>query len=144
MKCSINDNVLIDATLSDKIDTKESSYIITKDKADQLTITLNKSTIGSFWSDAFKEGKSIPGEIKMTGLPDTVNFDESEQLKQPYNNQQLEECDQYANDSESYLSRIDGDTHRVTHQASIFNQILFTKLDPPLLCIRHDVSFLIG
>ncbi|CAF5124988.1 unnamed protein product, partial [Rotaria magnacalcarata] len=143
LKCSVDDDILIDAKLFGNIDPKESSYVITKDKSNQLTITLQKSNIGSFWSEVFKEGKSMSGDIKMNGLPETNNTDETDELKQPYNSQQLEECDQYANDTDVYLSRFDGDTHAVTHQALINNQILFTKLNPPSLCIRHDVDGLI-
>ncbi|CAF3218696.1 unnamed protein product [Rotaria socialis] len=143
LKCSVDDDILIDAILFDNIDPKESSYVITKDKSNQLTITLQKSNVGSFWSEIFKEGKSMSGDIKMNGLPETNNTDETDELKQPYNSQQLEECDQYSNDTDVYLSRFDGDTHAVTHQALVNNQILFTKLNPPSLCIRHDVDGLI-
>ena len=127
----------------DTIDPKDSSYVITKDKNNQLTITLQKSKIGSFWNEVFKEGQTISGEIKMINLPETNNnVDEDDEVKQPYNNQQLEECDQYSNETDSFLVRFDGDTHRLTHQALITNQILFTKLNPPSLCIRHDVNLI--
>ncbi|CAF0823618.1 unnamed protein product [Adineta steineri] len=146
LKCSMNDTVLIDAKLSDNIDPKESSYVITKDKNNQLIITLHKTNIGSFWNEVFKEGQTISGDIKTGNIPEinnTNNDDDDDEVKQPYNSQQLEECDQYANETDTFLVRFDGDTHRITHQALIYNQILFTKLDPPLLCIRHDVDGLI-
>ena len=76
---------------------------------------------------------------KMTNLLETNADEDEDQMKQPYNNQQLEECDQYSNETDTFLVRIDGDTHRITHQALVNNQILFTQLNPPLLCIRHDV-----
>jgi hypothetical protein len=140
LKCSLNETILINAKLFDHIDPKESSYVITKDEANQLTITLQKTNIGSFWNEIFKEGQSISGDIKMMNMPETNNnVDEDNEIKQPYNNQQLEECDQYSNESDTYLIRFDGDTHRITHQALICNQILFTNLNPPSLCLRHDV-----
>ncbi|CAF3498986.1 unnamed protein product, partial [Rotaria sp. Silwood1] len=139
LKCSVNDVILINAKLYDNIDPKESSYVVTKDKSNQLSITLHKSNIGSFWNEIFKEGQAISGDIKMNSLPETTNnIEEDDEIKQPYNSQQLEECDQYANDTDNFLSRFDGDTHSITHQALIYNQILFTKLNPPSLCIRHD------
>ncbi|UJR36092.1 hypothetical protein I4U23_028827 [Adineta vaga] len=143
LKCSLNDTILIDAKLHDKIDSKESSYTITKDKNNQLNITLQKATSGVFWNEVFKEGQSIFGDIKMIDMPETNNTVDDDDIKQAYNSQQLEECDQYSNETDTYLVRFDGDTHRITHQALICNQILFTKLDPPLLCIRHDVDGLI-
>jgi len=105
-----------------------------------LTITLNKKTAGSFWNEVFKEGQSISGVIKLINIPETNTIEDDDEVKQPYNSQQLEECDQYSNDTDTFLLRFDGDTHRITHQALITNQILFTQLNPPLLCIRHDVS----
>ncbi|CAF1284914.1 unnamed protein product [Adineta ricciae] len=144
LKCSLNESVLIDAKLYDKIDTKESSYTVTKDKTNQMNIILHKANVGQFWSETFKEGQSITGDIKMVNIPETTTTaDDDDEIKQPYNSQQLEECDQYSNENDTYLVRFDGDTHRTTHQALICNQILFTKLDPPLLCIRHDVDGLI-
>ncbi|CAF2477502.1 unnamed protein product [Rotaria sp. Silwood2] len=141
LKCSVNDIILIDAKLYDNIDPKESSYVITKDKSNLLTITLHKSNAGSFWNEIFKEGQAVSGDIKMNSLPETTNnIEEDDEIKQPYNSQQLEECDQYSNDTDNFLSRFDGDKHCITHQALIYNQILFTKLDPPSLCIRHDVD----
>ena len=143
LKCSLNETILIDAKLFDTIDPKESSYVITKDKNNQLTITLSKSNIGLFWNELFREGQSISGDIKMIHLSETNNnnnAEEDDEVKQPYNNQQLEECDQYSNETDTYLVRFDGDTHRLTHQALINNQILFTTLNPPSLCIRHDVN----
>lgn len=78
-------------------------------------------------------------------MPETNNNndDDDDDIKQPYNSQQLEECDQYLNETDTFLARFDGDTHKITHQALVTNQILFTKLDPPLLCIRHDVCSLL-
>jgi hypothetical protein len=140
LKCSMNDTLLIDAKLNDSIDPNESSYVITKDKMNQLVITLHKKTIGSFWNEIFKEGQSISGDIKMINIPEINNIEEDDEVKQPYNSQQLEECDQYSNESDTFLLRFDGNTHRITHQALVYNQILFTKLNPPSLCIRHDVS----
>ena len=140
LKCSLNDTILVDAKLFDTIDPKESSYVITKDKNNQLTITLQKANVGSFWSEVFREGQAISGGIKMDNLPETNVDEDEDEMKQPYNNQQLEECDQYSNETDTFLVRIDGDTHRITHQALVNNQILFTQLNPPLLCIRNDVS----
>ena len=140
LKCSLNDTVLIDAKLLDAIDPTESSYVIAKDKNKQLNITLQKAHIGSFWNEVFKEGQTISGEIKMINIPETNNDEDEDQVKQPYDNQQLEECDQYSNETDTFLVRIDGDSHRISHQALVNNQILFTQLNPPLLCIRHDVS----
>lgn len=140
LKCSLNEIILIDAKLFDTINSKESSYVITKDKTNQLIITLHKANVSSFWNDVFKEGQSISGDIKLIGnIPETNNNEDDDEVKQPYNSQQLEECDQYSNDTDTFLIRSDGDTHQITHQALITNQILFTKLNPPSLCIRHDV-----
>ena len=91
-------------------------------------------------NEIFKEGQAISGDIKFNHVPEINNLEEFDEVKQPYNSQQLEECDQYSNDTDVVLLRLNGDTHRITHQALICNQILFTKLNPPLLCIRHDVS----
>jgi hypothetical protein len=144
LTCSLNGNILIDAKPFDSIDPKESSHVIVSDKGHQLAITLQKTNAGSFWSEAFKEGQTISGNIKMINMPETINPEEDDDdVKQPYNSQQLEECDQYSNDTDAYLLRFDGDTHQITHQALICNQILFTKLNPPSLCIRHDVSILL-
>lgn len=140
LTCSINGAVIIDAKLTETVDPKESSHTITKDKSNQLTITLQKTKVGSFWSEVFTEGQSIAGDIKVLEQPDVNVSQDDDEVKQPYNNQQLEECDQYPNENDAFLVRLDGDTHRITHQALLLNQILFTKLDPPLLCIRHDVS----
>ena len=140
LKCSLDNSVLIDAKLFDTIDPTESSYVILKEKNNQLIITLQKSNVGSFWNELFKEGRTISGDIKMIPPSETNNDDETDEAKQPYNNQQLEECDQYSNDNDSFLVRFDGDKHSITHQAIIFNKILFTNLNPPSLCIRHDLS----
>ncbi|RUS88328.1 hypothetical protein EGW08_003899 [Elysia chlorotica] len=61
----------------------------------------------------------------------------------PFNSQMLEECD--AVDAEGVvLSRIDGETHKVTHKAIANNQYLFSVCtDPtisPAVCLRHDVD----
>jgi hypothetical protein len=144
LKCSLNETILINAKLFDKIDPKESSHLITKDKTNLLTITLHKTNIGSFWNELFQGGQSITGDIKMINIPEpNNNIDEDDEIKQPYNNQQLEECDQYSNETDTFLFRFDGDTHQITHQALVNNQILFTKLNPPSLCLRHDVDGLI-
>jgi hypothetical protein len=141
LKCSLNETVLIDAKLFDTIDPKESTNIVTKDKNNQLTITLSKTNVGLFWNELFREGQAISGDIKTIHQSElNTNTDEDDEIKQPYNNQQLEECDQYSNETDTFLVRFDGDTHRITHQALINNQILFTKLNPPSLCIRHDVN----
>jgi hypothetical protein len=143
LKCSLNETILIDAKLFNTIDPNESSYVITKDKNNQLTITLSKTNVGLFWNELFREGQTISGDIKMIPQSETNNnnnTEEDDEVKQPYNSQQLEECDQYSNETDTFLVRFDGDIHRPTHQALINNQILFTKLNPPLLCIRHDVN----
>ena len=142
LKCSLNESVLIDAKLFDPVDSKDSSHLITSDKNHQLTITLQKANPVLFWNEVFKEGRAITGEIRMINASETntATGDDDDDLKQPYNSQQLEECDQYSNDNDTYLYRFNGDTHSVTHQALVYNQILFTKLNPPSLCIRHDVS----
>jgi hypothetical protein len=143
LKCTVNDELLINAKLTGEVDPKESSYTVVKDKGNQLTITLQKTKVGSFWSEVFTEGQSISGDIKMVEQPDGNVSQDDDEVKQPYNSQQLEECDQYSSETDTFLVRADGDTHRITHQALLYNQILFTKLDPPLLCIRHDVSTVI-
>ena len=79
LKCSLNETLLIDAKLFDTIDSKDSSYVITKDKNNQLVITLQKSKIGSFWNEVFKEGQAISGEIKMINLPETNNNGEDDE-----------------------------------------------------------------
>jgi hypothetical protein len=139
LKCSLNENTLIDAKLFDQVNVKDSSYVILSDRKHQLVITLQKSNISLFWNDVFKEGRSIAGGVKIMGISELTETNNDDGLKQPYNSQQLEECDLYTNDNDTFLCRLDGNTHKITHQALIYNQILFTKLHPPSLCIRHDV-----
>ncbi|KAK3772897.1 hypothetical protein RRG08_024082 [Elysia crispata] len=61
----------------------------------------------------------------------------------PFNSQMLEECDAVDGDG-VVLSRIDGETHNVTHKAIANNQYLFSVCtDPslsPAVCLRHDVD----
>lgn len=142
LKCSLNDSILFDASLIGEINPKESSYLIIKDNKHKLSIKLQKLNVGFFWNDVFKEGRAISGNIDMTNLPETVNVPEDEETKRPYDSQQLEECDQYSNENETFVYRFDGDTHKITHQGLLTNQILFTKSQPASLCIRHDVSLI--
>ena len=138
VRCSLGSEVLIDAQVLHSIDAKESSYSIVKDKTSQLSISLQKTKHGLFWNEVFESGRSIDGQVKLVDFTET-----DEDIKQPYNNQQLEECDEYTNENETFLTRFHGDTHQITHQGIIPNQILFTTLNPPSLCIRHDVDGLI-
>ncbi|OWF48809.1 nudC domain-containing protein 1-like isoform X2 [Mizuhopecten yessoensis] len=66
---------------------------------------------------------------------------------QPYNAQQLEDCDAFPDDS-SLLHRIDGNTHRTVSQTNLgSHQWLFNarvcRDQPPALCLRHDVDGLL-
>ncbi|XP_069112938.1 nudC domain-containing protein 1-like [Argopecten irradians] len=66
---------------------------------------------------------------------------------QPYNAQQLEDCDMFPDDS-SLLHRINGDTHRTVSQTNLgSHQWLFnarlSRDQPPALCLRHDVDGLL-
>ena len=140
LRCALNDTVVFDATLIGPINPKESSYVIVTDRNHQLSITLQKANVGFFWNDVFKEGRTIPGNVDLRNLPETVHVPEDDEVKQPYNSQQLEECDQYPNENDTLVYRFDGDTHKITHQGLLTHQILFTKSQPASLCIRHDVS----
>ncbi|CAK9295055.1 unnamed protein product [Gordionus sp. m RMFG-2023] len=65
-------------------------------------------------------------------------------LSQPYNAQELEECDSYPSDT-SLIARYDGSSHAITHQASLSsNKFLFTLQSQiagqcPAFALRHDV-----
>uniref|UniRef100_A0A8C4PZ05 NudC domain-containing protein 1 n=1 Tax=Eptatretus burgeri TaxID=7764 RepID=A0A8C4PZ05_EPTBU len=64
-----------------------------------------------------------------------------------FNVQELEECDEY-NELMASLSRIDGETHSVTHTANIAgHQFLFSAVmapgSMPAFCLRHDVDGLL-
>lgn len=139
LTCSLNDVLLIDATLFDTVNVKESSHVVVSDRKHELLINLQKSKYGYFWNEIFLGGRSISGNIKMIDTGESKQMDTDEDVKQPYNSQQLEECDQYPNENDSFLYRIDGDTHKTTHQGLITNQILFTQAHESSLCIRHDV-----
>ncbi|EDO36733.1 predicted protein [Nematostella vectensis] len=65
----------------------------------------------------------------------------------PFNSQQLEECDQFPEDSE-YIMRIDINSGEITHKTCLAShQWLFnTTLTPgstPVFCLRHDVDGLV-
>ncbi|CAF0762982.1 unnamed protein product, partial [Didymodactylos carnosus] len=152
MQCKIGDEVLFDGHLFDSVEIEKSSYRIEDDK---LQIMLQKKTPNSIWNDVLKDGEAIEGEMGFVDENSTTTTkldgqeveENNKNPQQPFNIQQLEECDQYTNEDDAYLQRLCGNTHRVTHQATLINQILFTtrltKSELPAICLRHDVDGLI-
>nr|CAG4640989.1 EOG090X08S2 [Eulimnadia texana] len=138
------DKVLLQGELSHPVSKELTTWFLSDGKLEIILSKVDKNTI---W------GHVVPGNSK--GQPH-VCFDHIKKFHAPetvgqrgsvFSNQQLEECDAFPEDELS-LMRLDGESHVVTHKASLgSHQVLFTTgLAPnlaPALCLRHDVDGLV-
>ncbi|KAJ8310984.1 hypothetical protein KUTeg_011468 [Tegillarca granosa] len=146
-----NGKTLLEGQLFGRIDPNEWDVNLT---GQRLELTLNKETEG-MWPEIVVGNNK--GEMTMDDelvkqihdrlehlTSDQWNPDPQSGLDKPYNAQQLEECDAFPEES-AVLHRINGDTHKLTHQTNLgSHQWLFkASLDcnkVQSICLRHDVD----
>ncbi|XP_051948525.1 nudC domain-containing protein 1 [Xyrauchen texanus] len=146
---------LLDGQLFAPVDPEASTWTITDDKS--LEVSLQKRSEGPLWTELVlgnRRGEYLMSEEQKSQLQQRLSYLTAEDLnpnpdkdKPPCNNQELEDCDMFPEDS-STLMRFDGTTLKTTHVASLgSNQFLFlVHIDPsemPAFCLRHDVDALL-
>ncbi|XP_076449629.1 nudC domain-containing protein 1-like [Babylonia areolata] len=148
-----NSVTLLRGSLRDRIDVAASTWTV---EGQKLELSLTKETEG-MWDilvPGDTRGEMTLDEATIAAIHDRLKHLTSDKWNpdpdgdnKPYNTQQLEACDAVDDDECIYLMRIDGETHSISHQATISYTLLFTvglEADkPPALCLRHDVDGLV-
>ncbi|GAB1597442.1 nudC domain-containing protein 1-like [Argonauta hians] len=148
-----NGDQFLSGQLEHPIDPQGSTWTLTDNR---LEVYLSKQNEG-MWSLVVKgntRGEMVTSDEQLAEIHKRLSHLTSEQWNpnpdeqnKPFNSQQLEDCDLYP-DSQAMLVRIDGVTHKITHQAHLgshqwlFNT--FTDVEKiPAVCLRHDVDGLV-
>lgn len=148
-----NSIVLLQGPLPHKIDVETATWNIDGQK---LEVSAMKSKEG-VWETLVvgdNRGHMTIDEVTINAIHERLKYLTSEQWNpnpdeqnKPYNTQQLESCDSFDDEECIYLMRIDGETHQISHQATVSYNLLFNvTLDAsksPALCLRHDVDGLL-
>ncbi|CAG2211176.1 unnamed protein product [Mytilus edulis] len=146
-----NGKVLLEGMLHGFVDVDGSTWIMEKQ---MIELTLSKQSGESWQAVVIGDNRgemtldpAVVEEIhqRLAGLTSyEMNPDPEKTDNQPFNAQQLEECDAFPDDGFGLL-RIDGNSHKITHKTNLgSHQWLFqSRLEidqPPALCLRHDVD----
>ncbi|XP_070197529.1 nudC domain-containing protein 1-like isoform X2 [Littorina saxatilis] len=150
-----NSVTLLQGPLHDRIDVSTGTWKVTEQK---LEISFMKEQ-EEMWETLVvgdTRGEMTMDEATITAIHDRLKHltsekwnpdPECDQTNKPYNTQQLEACDAFDDEECIYLTRVDGETHQISHQANISYNLLFNvSLDPnkpAALCLRHDVDGLL-
>ncbi|KAL8581126.1 hypothetical protein ACOMHN_033574 [Nucella lapillus] len=148
-----NSVTLLQGSLQDRIDVSTSTWTIDGQKL-ELCLTKEREGMWDVLVPDDPRGEMTLDEATITAIHDRLKHLTSDKWNpdpdsdnKPYNTQQLEACDSMDDDECIYLMRIDGETHSISHQATISYTMLFTvglEADKaPALCLRHDVDGLL-
>jgi len=148
-----SERILLDGELHLPVDVEGSTWTL---EDGRLEVTLAKRDEGRMWPEVVngdERGEYVadPELVKEVSerlkqfTSDSENPTAAEEIaKQPFNVQQLEECDALDTDA-SHLLWMDGETHGIIIEADtgghqwLFNARLSGE-QPPYICLRHDVD----
>ncbi|XP_060079821.1 nudC domain-containing protein 1-like [Ylistrum balloti] len=149
-----NGKALLKGQLHRRVDVDASTWTIS---GQRIELTLCKTDLEA-WPvivQGDERGEMTVDEGLISQIHERLSHLTSDQLNpaaemtegQPYNAQQLEDCDAFPEDS-SLLHRINGNTHRTVSKTNLgSHQWLFnarlSRDQPPVLCLRHDVDGLL-
>ncbi|KAK7498813.1 hypothetical protein BaRGS_00009905 [Batillaria attramentaria] len=145
-----NNVTLLGGPLRERIDITTGTWSV-NDQRLEVCVMKEKEEIWDMLVVGDTRGEMTMDEATITAIherlkhltSDKWNPDPDPQNK-PFNTQQLEACDDVDDEECIFLTRIDGETHCISHQATVSYNLLFNvRLDPNLgaaLCLRHDVD----
>ncbi|KAK3085443.1 hypothetical protein FSP39_003362 [Pinctada imbricata] len=149
-----NGKALLKGHLHGPVDVEGSTWTIQEQRVELTLTKLNQEVwpvvvVGDHRGEMTLDQAQI-AEIhnRLAGLTsEQLNPAPDPEVNKPYNAQELEDCDAFPDDS-SMVTRMDGNSHKVTHQTNLgSHQFLFTTRvshdAPSVFCLRHDVDGLV-